>query len=326
MTAPARLTTAVATGLLLVAAGVRADKAADGLWKRALAEYKKKNYEAACPLFASAAEAQPKNGAIWGDLGLCYVKLGGLATSIHASRLAARFGSAAVRKAAYYNLGLAGEGVVLPSDSCGEVPSSAEAQCKEPVFACTKSWSGSGSVFHQSGKVAFFGRTLAEAQEAADSMSELDPDANSKGAGLALYEEHSDSCGSWCGMHAWETADGTPLQKQVEACLQHRKGPYPGPPDPCVQEGKRCVDYFGCAEVVIGHASDTKAIARDWERELSKCFGECTSNSDDTPQPVCRIVYVDACRGHLGVVCETPKKSGSGSTLDASELELSEPE
>lgn len=324
MTAPARLSATLATAALLVAATVRADQAAE-LWKRGLAEYKKKNYAAACPLFASAADAQPKNGAIWGDLGLCYVKLGGLATSIHASRLAARFGSEAVRKAAYYNLGLAGEGVTLPK-GCGEVASSAEAECKKPVFACVKPWSGSGSVFYQSGEVAFFGRTAAQAQEGADGMSELDPDANSMGLGLALWEEHSDSCGTWCAMHAWQATDDNPIKKQVVACGEKRRGPYPGPPDPCVRDGKRCAEPWECADAVIGHASDTKAIDRDWGRLLGKCVSYCTSNYDQSPRPACRVVYLDACRGRVGVVCETPKQHGPGSTLVASELELSEPE
>jgi hypothetical protein len=316
----------LATAALLAATGVRADQADwRALWKRGLAEFKKKNYVAACPLFASAGEAQPKNGAIWGDLGFCYLKLGGAGASIHPSRLAAHFGDERVRKAAYYNLGLAGESITLPAEGCMEVESSVEAQCKQPVFACTKSWSGSGSVFYQSGKVAFFGRTLAEAQEGADGMRELDPDASSIGAGVALYEEHSNSCGSWCDMHAWEGRDASPVTKQVAACLQKQKGPYPGPPDPCVRQGKRCTDYFECAETVLSHVADTPAIAREWNRMHAQCVSECTSNSDEAPRPSCRVVYADACRRRLGVVCETPKEHGPGSTLEASELTLSEP-
>src|SRR5215471_13419362 len=114
-----RLPIALAAGALLLATGVRADQADwRALWKQALTDYKKKDYVAACPLFARAAEAAPKNGAIWGDLGLCYFKLGGAATSIHPSRLAARFGDERVRRAAYYNLGLAGASITLPKGSC----------------------------------------------------------------------------------------------------------------------------------------------------------------------------------------------------------------
>ena len=321
-----RLPVALTAGALLVATVVRADEAEwRALWKQALAAFKKKDYPTACPLFARAAEAQPKNGAIWGDLGLCYVKLGSAATSVHASRLAARFGNEAVRKAAYYNLGLAGGSVTLPNDSCGEVRSSEEAQCKKPVFACTKSWSGSGSVYYQNGKVAFFGRTPAEAQEGADGMRELDPDASSIGAGLALYEHHSNSCGSWCGMHAWESKDESAIEKQAMACVEKRKGPYPGPPDPCVRQGKRCSEIFGCVETILSHIGDIPALAREWERLNTKCVHECDSSDDEPPLPECRVVYADACRGHLGVVCETGKQDGSGSTLVASELELSEP-
>jgi len=322
----ARFTAALVGSALLVATSVRADQPDwRALWKRALSEFKKKNYEAACPLFASAAEAQPKNGAVWGDLGLCYVKLGGAASSIHASRLAAHFGNEAVRKAAYYNLGLAGDRVTLPDGGCDEVPSSEEAQCKKSLFACTKSWSGSGIVFYQSGTVAFFGRTQAEAQEGSDGMRELDPDASSIAAGLALFEEHSNSCGSWCDMHAWETTGGSAVQKQVEACLEKRKGPYRGPPDPCVREGKRCTEFRECAEAILSHAGDIPAIAREWDRMHTKCVTECDSNDDGAPRPECRVVYADACRGHLGVVCETRKEHGR-STLEASELTLSDPD
>jgi hypothetical protein len=156
-------------------------------------------------------------------------------------------------------------------------------------------------------------------------MRELDPDANSIALGLALSEEHSNSCASWCGMHAWQSKDATPIEKQAGVCMQKRRGPYPGPPDPCARQGKRCADYGECAETVLSHVADTPAIAREWERLVTKCVSECTSNSDEGPRPTCRVVYADACRGRIGVVCATPKEHGPGSTLVASELALSEP-
>lgn len=297
-------------------------------WKRGLAEYKKKNYDAACALLQSAARAQPKDAALWGDLGLCEYKRGGvsLAASLHASRMAVHLGDEKVRKAAYYNLGLAGDSVTLPQNGCAELSAVEEAQCSKSVFVCTKAWSTSGIVVQTSGEVAFFGLTRARAVAGADAVDELDPSLNSVGAGLELSQSSYDSCDSWCGLHAWETRDDSPVHKQIDACATKRRGPYPVVPDLCVSQGKRCTEYPECAAAVLSHAGDSPPLARDIARLQDTCVTGCRSGVSERPKPTCRVVYADACKGRLGVVCALPKTGGSGVTLTASEITLSEPE
>lgn len=314
---------------LVPGSGGAADAAWRAEWRKALTLYKKKQYDAACLLFASVAQAQPKNGAVWGDLGLCELKRGTpetRAASIRASRLAVHFGDERVRNSAYYNLGLAGVKESLSDDACATIAAPAEAQCSRPSVVCTKSWRTSGTVFQTYGSIAFFARTEADAQRQRDALSELDPYPDAIKSGVSLHEGSENSCGSWCDGHAWQGQDSSLIMKQALACEQKQLGPLPGPPDPCVHAGKRCTDILGCAEAVLSHVNDSPPVAREWGRLRQKCEADCIVGADSSPSRSCSVVHVDACSGRVGIVCSVPNGKGGGSTLRASEVELPEPE
>lgn len=316
----------LALGVALAAGSGWADDAGwRSQWRKALALYKKKQYDAACPLLARVAAAQPKNGAVWGDLGLCELKRGELGESVHASRLAVRFGDERVRKSAYFNLGLASEKESLPAEGCALISAPSEAACARPVAVCTKSWRTSGRVFQRYGTVAFLARSAAEAERLRDEFPELDPSPEAIQSGVALDEGSENSCGSWCEGSAWQSDESSLIMKQALACEQKQRGPLPGPPDPCVSRGKRCSDLIDCVQAVLSHVGDSPPIAREWERLRGKCQKDCADGASSSPAPTCSVVHVDACSGHVGVVCSTPKKNG-GFVLQASEVELAEPE
>jgi hypothetical protein len=297
-------------------------------WRKALALFKKKEFDAACPLFESAARAQPRNGAIWGDLGLCEVKRGtgeSMAASVHASRLAIRFGDERVRKAAYYNLGLASERESLASDGCTVLSAPPEAECSQTAVACTKRWTTSGIVYQQFGTVAFVALTEGEAKTACDAVSELDPHPDATDAGIILEEGSENSCGSWCAGHFWQTEDSSALVKQAVACSEGRRGPLSGRLDLCIAQGKRCTDIYACIEAVVSHAGESEAVAREYDKLLGQCQRDCTANEATSPPTSCGIVHVDPCRRRVGVVCSTPNPNGRAPKLTASELELPEP-
>jgi len=318
----------VAFGLSVVGAGRADDTTWRGQWRKALALYKKKQYEAACPLFASVAQSQPKNGAVWGDLGLCELKRGtseSLAASLHASRLAVRFGDERVRIAAYHNLGLAAVKASLPDEGCTRISAPSEAACTKTAAVCTKTWRSSGTVYQSYGGVAFFARTAAEAERLRDEFPDLDPSPDAIRTGVSLYEGAENSCGSWCDGHAWQSDDSSLIMKQALACEQKQRGPFAGASDVCVSRGKRCSDIFGCAEAILSHTGDAPAVAREWARLRGKCEKECTAGDSSGPRTTCNVVHVDACAGYAGIVCSTPK-SGGGATLRAMEIVLAEPE
>jgi hypothetical protein len=319
---------ALAFGVSATGAGWADNASWRGQWRTALALYKKKQYEAACPLFASVAQSQPKNGAVWGDLGLCELKRNtpeSLAASVHASRLAVRFGDERVRKAAYYNLGLAEVKESLPDEGCTMISAPSEAACTKTAAVCTKTWRTSGTVYQSYGGVAFLARTAAEAERLRDEFPDLDPSADAIRTGVSLYEGAENSCGSWCAGHAWQSDDSSLVMKQALACEQKQRGPLAGAIDVCVARGKRCSDILGCAEAILSHTEDSPAVAREWARLRGKCEKECTAGANSDPETTCTVVHVDACRGYAGVVCSTPK-SGGGATLRAVEIELAEPE
>jgi hypothetical protein len=330
-----RLRQASRLGLVLLAAalvpgsGWAEEAAWRGQWRTALALYKKKQFDAACPLFESVAQAQPKNAAVWGDLGLCELKRGTAeseSASIHASRMAVRFGDERIRKAAYYNLGLASVKESLPDDACTTLSAPGEAQCPRSGVVCVKSWQTSGRVFRTSGSVALFARTQADAERQRDDFSELDPELDNLQSGVVLYRESENSCGTWCAANAWQGQDSSLVMRQAMACDQKQKGPLPGPPDLCVSGGKRCSDIIECVQSVLSHESDSPPIAREWGRMRQKCESECTAGADSSPSPTCSVVHVDACRGYVGVVCSEPNAKGGRPTLRALELELPDPE
>ena len=181
---------------------VRSESAPDSAalaWRKALVLYKQKNYDAACPLFESAAKAKPKNGAIWGDLGICELRRGRLAASIHASRLAIRFGTGEVREAAYYNLGLASAAVELPSSGCITVLSTPESGCSKAAFACMASWIQYGTGMGSDGTALFLGDRYEQVQESAASVDGLYGDPGDPPDALAFSRNWR--CFDWCARH-----------------------------------------------------------------------------------------------------------------------------
>lgn len=297
-------------------------------WTKALDLYKKKEYGAACPLFQSAAAHQPKNGAIWGDLGLCLLKLeapGSRDASIHASRLAVRFGDERVRKNAYFNLNRAGAKESLPDDGCTSVAAPPEAECKKSAAVCVKSWDSTGWVFQTSGKVALFARSAVDAERQRDMLNDLDPTPDMIAQGVSLVKSSDNSCSSWCDFHAWDAVEPSMLKEQALACLEKRPGPFSNKPDPCVQKGKRCADFLDCVQAVLSHVRDSPAIARESDRVRASCRAECEAGADSDSSD-CSVVHVDPCSARVGVVCTTRTPDTGRVTVVASEFEIPLPD
>jgi hypothetical protein len=201
MRAGGALGVAVALGFLGTWTGPSASEpdSATLEWRKALALYKQKKFDAACPLFESAAKAKQKNGAIWGDLGLCELKRGDVAASIHASNLAARFGDDSVRQAAYYNLGLASASIALPSYHCITVLSTPDSGCSKPAFACVETWEQYGTGVGQDGNVLYLSDSHEKLQQHVKEMGDLYGDPGDPPEGRAF--SRNQRCFSWCARH-----------------------------------------------------------------------------------------------------------------------------
>lgn len=129
--------------LLLLAHG--AAPAAPSPRDAALASFRKKDYARACPLFAEAARAEPENGAIWADLGLCELRRGRKAASVRASLRAVVHGDERTRSNAYFNLGLAGVALPFPARGRCTIWQAPEAlTCPQRVEACHLDGPGHG--------------------------------------------------------------------------------------------------------------------------------------------------------------------------------------
>jgi len=142
---------------LALLALVGAPPAADSPQAAALAAFKRKDYARACPLFAEAARAQPENGAVWADLGLCELKRGRKAESVRASLRAVLKGR--TRTNAYFNLGQAGVALPFPPPGrCTAWKAPDELGCPQRVEACHVSLQGFGYKGQGRNSFALLGR------------------------------------------------------------------------------------------------------------------------------------------------------------------------
>lgn len=185
-------------GVLFCASLVSAADTGSADWRKALALYKKKQFDLACPLFEAAAQAKKTNGAIWGDLGLCELKRGNTQASVQASTQAVRFGSEKVRIAAYYNLALAEFALALPKSGCATVPSTPELGCEKTAAVCSLAWENFGSGQATNGQALYFADTVEQAQTLAQ---EIQPPTYRDGISSGLVMSEDQVCFSWCARH-----------------------------------------------------------------------------------------------------------------------------
>jgi hypothetical protein len=307
--------------------GVPALSSADGTprstWARGIALYRQSRYADACPLLAQAAAQSPENGAIWGDLGLCELKLGETAASVHASLLAVRSGDEHVRRSAYFNLHLAGYALALPAE-CSAIEVPAELACTLPAFACTKPWEANGTGEGDNGTAAVF---AGIAEEAATLRDGLDVPVGEAGPGeVPLAEAHS-CFFSWCDLNGWR-CDFSPLVDQrATACARKAVGSLPS--DLCARSSPACDAYQHCAQeaceaatAAIAQTPGAKpwpAVVREHDQNMANCMKGCVEGQT----LACEVVAVDPCRDRIGYVCSRPDPKAKRERWVAGEVAFS---
>lgn len=305
-------------------AGGAADVARDSAWSRGLALFKQSKFRAACALLSQAAAAAPDNGAIWADLGLCELKRGDKASSIHASLLATRSDDERVRKNAYFNLYLAGHELDLPAE-CGALVGAPELACQAPAFACSTEWRAYGSAEGNDGSVAVFAATARDAEALRDDVATSD---GAGGAGQVPLSEQHVCFPGWCHMHAWSCEQSAVVARAAMACF--RKATGSSSKDPCGSPGPACETLESCRTDACSAAEDTvagTADAKPWpalEREFDEKQGRCASQCAEGETFSCSVVVVDPCRNRIGYVCAEPRGNGKAARVQASEVAFSE--
>ncbi len=142
--------------------------------------FRAKRYAEACPLFAQASAADPKNGEIFADLGLCWDKAGDKVKAQEATLQAATLGDATTRLHAYFNLSKLGRSLDGAPKKKGENPgcrrwASDVTTCAsvKTLNACSFETAGGGT-----GQDSTEGGTaICPKQEDAQSYSYDDPNA-----------------------------------------------------------------------------------------------------------------------------------------------------
>lgn len=136
----------------LIALLLAAAPDAAALRQQATDAFRAKRYAEACPLFAQASAADPKNGEIFADLGLCWDKAGDKAKAQAADLQAAVLGDATTRLHAYFNLGKLGRSLdpaAAPdagqADACRTWTSDVACSPAQTLSACSFETTGGGS-------------------------------------------------------------------------------------------------------------------------------------------------------------------------------------
>jgi hypothetical protein len=301
------------------AGGSSADGAKGSTWSRGLALYKQSKFAAACPLLAEAAAAAAENGAIWADLGLCELKRGDNAASIHASLLAARFGDERVRKNAYFNLYLAGYGLDVDGE-CGALAATAELACSAPAFACTGDWTAYGTRSGTNGTVAIFDTTEEDVRARRDDIA----GPSESGPGEVALSESQLCFDTWCQLNGWRCEESKQVSRRADTCFQEALGPVPA--NLCSQDGTACETFQRChqqacaaAEDAINGTSGAKpwpAVVREHDEKMANCYSNCVEGSTLS----CTVVVVDPCQNRIGYVCSEPDAKSKRDRVQAREV------
>jgi hypothetical protein len=303
-------------------AGSSADVAKSSAWSRGLALYKQSKFASACPLLTKAAATAAENGAIWADLGLCELKRGDKAASIHASLLAARFGDERIRRNAYFNLHLAGYEPGEYGGECSALAAPAELACSRPAFACTGDWTAYGSRSGTSGTVAVFDANREDAQARRDDVA--GGLGGETGPGEVAVSESQVCFDTWCQLNGWRCEESAQVSKRAETCFQKALGPLPA--DLCLQDGAACQTFRRCHQEACATAEDAihgtpgakpwPAVEREHEEYTSNCYGNCVEGN----RLSCTIVVVDPCQNRIGYVCSEPGAKGKRDRVRAGEV------
>ncbi|HYP77645.1 MAG TPA: hypothetical protein VER12_16860 [Polyangiaceae bacterium] len=179
------------TALVLTQLPARAADDWRARWRAALALYEQAKYDKACPLLRNVSKEQPKNAAVWTDLGACEHQRKGTwnAAALHALRMSIRWGDESTRTKGYRALGETAVRLALPADRCTALPAPAEAGCSRKVFACTRSWNMDRSDPATSGVVAFLAYTEAHAEAQAN---QFDPRMEGAFSDVLVLNNHTD--------------------------------------------------------------------------------------------------------------------------------------
>ena len=307
--------------LLACPAGSSADVVKGSAWSRGLALYKQSKFAAACPLLTEAATSAVENGAIWADVGLCELKRGDKAASVHASLLAARFGDERVRKNAYFNLHLAGYEPGVYGE-CGALAEPAELACNMPAFACTGDWAAYGSRSGRSGTVAVFAADEEDARARRDEIAGAL--GGETGPGEVAVSESQLCFDTWCQLNGWRCEESAQVSRRAETCFAKAIGPLPT--DPCLQDGAACETFQRChkeacaaAEGAIDRTPSAKpwpAVVREHDENIANCYGNCVEANTLS----CTVVVVDPCQNRIGYVCSEPAAKGKRDRVHAGEV------
>ncbi|WP_342375397.1 hypothetical protein NVS55_29445 [Myxococcus stipitatus] len=291
---------------LLFAASALAQPAGSD-WEAGLSLYRAKDYARACPLLRKAAEAAGPQGEPWADLGLCELKRGRKAESIRASQLAVRHGDEKTRKAAYFNLGLAGVSLapkdVKNSRACVPLTLPNELECKQRFVVCgqTHDWYG----------YAYFEERTSELLilpcDGGDCPTQIpaDPDCagpSSEKCSMARIELSSERVHRGMGSTpAWSCTESSAVESRAMACAQKKGANEAACMKTACDEARR---WQRAEESSRAEWTELQEELESWDS-----LHECKTCYEGRTQTECTLVSLNPCTGRAGAVCREQRSA-----------------
>lgn len=300
--------------------------ATPGPKEAATAAYRRGDLATACRLFAQAVREQPTDASGWSDLGLCLARRGDRDSAVEAMDRAISSGDAAVRKAAYFNLGKQR----LRSFGLAQLIEADEKLTDWPVPAgCDRQWSVRADSFNSCGTSychAGAGLWVGPRQQLESRVS--DPDADYDVTTFRSTQEFCErDCWRYgtcdpCGLitrdaegEAWpDLARGalSALVPRIRACAGRKERA-------CLKGWAACPEVWReCANSACDtlHSEEVKDLSRPeaaLRAQIRRCIADCATsceqhNFSEQDFQGCALVSVNACAGAVGLIC--PGRAG----------------
>jgi len=296
---------------------------------RDLAEraYREKRYAQACELYERATKAMPRDGALWSDLGLCFLKLDKRPEALAALQRAVTFGAPATRLHAYFNLATLGVDL-LASRFDGEVP--AASGCANRWWSSTGHSNVCGTGLCHTSSGLYFGSEadVAHRKEAYDEQYTLtleEVDSQFVGRNCDRYSGCA-VCGGGYGATPPKTRrDIERLQPRIKRCVRAREKACAVDQHAADNKSGGChaIDE-GCENEACGVEGKLSKDEQRLKEESEKCIEECNAVTPETDQLAdfsarCTLVSINPCAKALGIVCR-----GDDGKLQAQEISVAE--
>jgi tetratricopeptide (TPR) repeat protein len=222
-----------------------------------------KSYGVACPLYAKVRDLTPDDSGAWADLGLCLGRSGKRDEAVVADQKAIWLGDAKTRLNVYFNLAAIGSKLDAP-----DLAFTADGDPKKIATYCTSLGTS---------------QTCAKALTACSRVEDDWFAGNTNFKGVLVFGLDRAAIEAAQALKREKLPGGTAVLELSSYFIGNCRKALVCGTDPCLDDGK-------CKE-------------RGWGKKCQAKLDACNNGDAQVTHERCAVVFADACRGLVGVVC-----------------------